>query len=46
MINCSGIGSSTNAGFPSGRVTPLRQRFVEHLVLRQKARRTVQAYTA
>lgn len=51
MMNSSGIGSSTsstttNAGSPPGRVTPLRQRFMEHLVLQQKARRTVQAYTA
>lgn len=50
MIKSSGIGSSpsshTNAGSPPGRITPLRQRFVEHLVLQQKAQRTVQAYTS
>jgi len=50
MINSSGIGSSTSshthAGSPPGRITPLRQRFVEHLVLQQKAKRTVQAYTS
>ncbi len=50
MIHSSGIGSSTsshtNAGTPKGRITPLRQRFVEHLVLQQKAKRTVQAYTS
>jgi len=51
MMNSSGIGSSpssttTNAGSPPGRVTPLRQRFTEHLVLQQKAKRTVQAYTS
>lgn len=50
MINSSGIGSSTsshtNVGRPPGRITPLRQRFAEHLVLQQRAKRTVQAYTA
>jgi site-specific recombinase XerD len=30
----------------STRVSPLRQRFIDHLVLQQKAARTVQAYTA
>lgn len=50
MINSSGIDSSTsssnNAGYRKGKVSPLRQRFIEHLILQQKARRTVQAYSA
>jgi len=49
MINSPGIvtstSSHTHAGNPKRRVTPLRQRFAEHLVLQQKAKRTVQSYT-
>ena len=45
-IATSSTSADSNASVPKGRGTPLRQRFVEHLILQQKAPRTVQAYTA
>jgi len=53
MIQSSGIATSISTSSntnplhaaPTERVSPLRQRFIEHLILQQKAPRTVQAYT-
>ncbi|MBX3733050.1 MAG: phage integrase N-terminal SAM-like domain-containing protein [Verrucomicrobiae bacterium] len=42
----SHTASHPNANRPPARLTPPRQRFTGHLLLQQKAKRTVQAYTA
>lgn len=46
MTERSSIGSSPSTQSTPRPVSPLRQRFIEHLILQQKAKRTVQAYTA
>ncbi len=49
MIKSSGIftsSSSTSTTTAPERISPPRQRFLEHLILQRKAPRTVQAYTA
>jgi len=46
MIDTSSTGSSTSTQSSPRPISPLRQRFIEHLILQQKAARTVQAYTS
>lgn len=46
MIDTSSIGTSPSTSTTARPISPLRQRFIEHLILQQKAKRTVQAYTS